>query len=190
MPYDELINPLAINLTAVNTFILICSSVTMVLALAAIQEGNKPKVPGVPAGHRPDRSRLPGVQIYEYYKLMVGQHYPPGISATGHFRPSVSLFASCFFTMTGFHGLHVTGGVILLIGHLHPIASSARTRRPITPRSSSPGSTGTSSTWSGSSSSRSFTCFERIAARTAVRVAFGPSERTPRMAETQSSLRI
>ena len=45
---------------------------------------------------------------------MVGHHYPPGISATGHFRPSVSLFASCFFTMTGFHGAHVTGGVILL----------------------------------------------------------------------------
>ena len=45
---------------------------------------------------------------------MVGHHYPPGISATAHFRPSVSLFASCFFTMTGFHGAHVTGGVILL----------------------------------------------------------------------------
>jgi cytochrome c oxidase subunit 3 len=45
---------------------------------------------------------------------MVGHHYPPGISATSHFRPTVSLFASCFFTMTGFHGAHVTGGVILL----------------------------------------------------------------------------
>ena len=33
LPYDELTNPLAINLTAANTFILICSSVTMVLAL-------------------------------------------------------------------------------------------------------------------------------------------------------------
>ena len=45
---------------------------------------------------------------------MVFHHYPIGISASGHFRPSVSLFASCFFTMTGFHGAHVTGGVILL----------------------------------------------------------------------------
>jgi heme/copper-type cytochrome/quinol oxidase subunit 3 len=45
---------------------------------------------------------------------MIGHHMPPGISATGHFRPSVSLFASCFFTMTGFHGAHVTGGVIML----------------------------------------------------------------------------
>ena len=46
---------------------------------------------------------------------MKGHVYPPGISATTHFRPSVSLFASCFFTMTGFHGAHVTGGVILLL---------------------------------------------------------------------------
>ena len=62
------------------------------------------------------------MQVYEYYQLMFGHHYPPGISATGHFRPSVSLFASCFFTMTGFHGAHVAGGVVmltcLLIGQL------------------------------------------------------------------------
>jgi heme/copper-type cytochrome/quinol oxidase subunit 3 len=45
---------------------------------------------------------------------MEGHHYPPGISATGHFRPSVSLFASCFFTMTGFHGAHVFGGVVMM----------------------------------------------------------------------------
>ncbi len=41
LPYDELTNPLAINLTALNTFILICSSVTMVLALSAIQRGKR-----------------------------------------------------------------------------------------------------------------------------------------------------
>ena len=40
-PYDELTNPLSINLTAFNTFILICSSVTMVLALSAIQQGKR-----------------------------------------------------------------------------------------------------------------------------------------------------
>src|SRR5690348_10432583 len=33
LPYDDATNPLSIDLTAVNTFILICSSVTMVLAL-------------------------------------------------------------------------------------------------------------------------------------------------------------
>jgi len=114
LPYDELINPLAINLTAANTFILICSSVTMVLALAAFQDGKKGKGSGFLLATVLIGSTFLSVQIYEYYQLMVGHHYPPGISATAHFRPSVSLFASCFFTMTGFHGAHVTGGVILL----------------------------------------------------------------------------
>ena len=51
LPYDELTNPLAINLTAGNTFILICSSVTMVLALSAIQRGKRGQgdvLPGAP----------------------------------------------------------------------------------------------------------------------------------------------
>jgi heme/copper-type cytochrome/quinol oxidase subunit 3 len=114
VPYDELTNPLAINLTAANTFVLICSSVTMVLALSAIQQGNKRKCSLFLLATVLIGSTFLSVQVYEYYQLMFGHQYPPGISATGHFRPSVSLFASCFFTMTGFHGAHVTGGVILL----------------------------------------------------------------------------
>jgi cytochrome c oxidase subunit 3 len=114
LPYDELTNPLAINLTALNTFVLICSSVTMVLALSAFQEDKKRKGSGYLLATVLIGSVFLSVQVYEYYQLMVGHHFPPGISATGHFRPSVSLFASCFFTMTGFHGAHVTGGVILL----------------------------------------------------------------------------
>jgi cytochrome c oxidase subunit III len=113
-PYDELTNPLSIDLTAANTFILICSSVTMVLALAAIQQGKKAKCSAYLLATVLIGSLFLSIQVYEYYQLMVGHHYPPGISATGHFRPNVSLFASCFFTMTGFHGLHVTGGVVTL----------------------------------------------------------------------------
>jgi heme/copper-type cytochrome/quinol oxidase subunit 3 len=45
---------------------------------------------------------------------MRGHYYPVGISASHHFTPNVSLFASCFFTMTGFHGAHVFGGVVML----------------------------------------------------------------------------
>jgi cytochrome c oxidase subunit III len=113
-PYNELTNPLSIDLTAANTFILICSSVTMVLALAALQRGDKARCSLFLLATVLIGSTFLGVQIYEYYQLMEGHHYPPGISATGHFRPSVSLFASCFFTMTGFHGAHVFGGVVML----------------------------------------------------------------------------
>jgi heme/copper-type cytochrome/quinol oxidase subunit 3 len=114
VPYDEYINPLAINLTAFNTFVLICSSVTMVLALSAIQRGQRAKCSFFLAATVLIGSFFLSIQVYEYAQLMLFHHYPVGISATGHFRPSSSLFASCFFTMTGFHGAHVTGGVILL----------------------------------------------------------------------------
>jgi heme/copper-type cytochrome/quinol oxidase subunit 3 len=114
-PYDELTNPLSINLTAFNTFVLICSSLTMVLSLSAMQQGNRKRSLAFLGATIVIGSFFLSIQIFEYYELMVGRHYPPGISATGHFRPSVSLFASCFFTMTGFHGMHVTGGVIALI---------------------------------------------------------------------------
>lgn len=111
-PYDALVNPLSIDLTAFNTFILICSSVTMVLSLSAIQRGDKLKfnlwlLATVCIG-----SVFLSIQVYEYYQLMFGHHYPLGISPDGHFRPSRSVFASCFFTMTGFHGAHVAGGII------------------------------------------------------------------------------
>jgi cytochrome c oxidase subunit III len=114
IPYDEYINPLAINLTAANTFVLICSSVTMVLALAAIQQGRRTKCNVFLFATVIIGSIFLSVQVYEYRQLMFVHHYPIGISANGHFVPSCSLFASCFFTMTGFHGAHVTGGVILL----------------------------------------------------------------------------
>ena len=114
VPYDHYINPLAINLTAFNTFVLICSSVTMVLALSAIQHGNRTKCNVYLTATVIIGSIFLGIQVYEYAQLMFLHHYPIGISASGHFRPSSSLFSSCFFTMTGFHGAHVTGGVILL----------------------------------------------------------------------------
>lgn len=114
MPYDELTNPLSIDLTALNTFVLICSSVTMVLALASIQRGDRRKLSLFLLATLLIGGTFLSIQVFEYYQLMFGHHYPAGISATGHFRPSVSLFASCFFTMTGFHGAHVTGGVIAI----------------------------------------------------------------------------
>jgi heme/copper-type cytochrome/quinol oxidase subunit 3 len=113
-PYDHATNPLSIDLTAVNTFILICSSVTMVLALSAIQNGNKARLTFFLLCTVLIGSTFLSVQVYEYYMLMRGEIHPIGISASGHFTPHVSLFASCFFTMTGFHGAHVFGGVVML----------------------------------------------------------------------------
>ncbi len=115
IPYDHETNPLDINLTAANTFILICSSVTMVLGLGAIQRGDKKKLIIYIAMTAVIGSCFLSVQVYEYYQLMFGHFHPIGISASHHFTPDVSLFASCFFTMTGFHGAHVAGGVVMMI---------------------------------------------------------------------------
>lgn len=114
LPYDRLTNPLSIDLTAVNTFILICSSVTMVLALAAIQRNERGRSFGFLLATVVLGSIFLSIQVIEYSKLFRLEHYPVGISATGHWTPSASLFASCFYVMTGFHGAHVAGGVILL----------------------------------------------------------------------------
>jgi cytochrome c oxidase subunit 3 len=113
-PYHPYTNPLSIDLTAVNTFILICSSVTMVLALSAVQRGDQAKLKLFLLATVLIGSTFLGVQVYEYYQLAQGHHMPIGISASGHFRPASSLFSSCFYVMTGFHGAHVAGGVILL----------------------------------------------------------------------------
>ena len=96
--------PLNIPVTAVNTFLLICSSVTMVKAFAAVQDGQMKQlrlwlIATVLIG-----ATFVGVQVYEYRELI------------GHgFVPSRDLFASTFYTMTGFHGFHVTMGVVCLI---------------------------------------------------------------------------
>jgi len=113
-PYDATTNPLSIDLTAVNTFILICSSVTMVLGLSALQRGRKRKGAWYVTATALIGSVFLGVQVYEYTQLMFVHRYPIGVSASGHFTPDVSLFASCFFTMTGFHGAHVAAGVLAL----------------------------------------------------------------------------
>ena len=114
IPYDHATNPLSVDLTAFNTFILICSSVTMVLGLSAIQSNQKRKGALYITATALLGSFFLGVQIYEYAQLMVYHHYPIGVSSTGHFTPDVSLFASCFFTMTGFHGAHVAIGVLVM----------------------------------------------------------------------------
>jgi heme/copper-type cytochrome/quinol oxidase subunit 3 len=95
---------LGIQLTALMTFLLICSSVTMVEALAAIRHGNQ-------AGLRKFLllTILSGVfflslQAYEWNKLIV--HEGQSIAKDN--------FGATFFILTGFHGCHVFSGVVYL----------------------------------------------------------------------------
>ena len=63
---------------------------------------------------------------------------------------STNLFGATFYTLTGFHGTHVTLGVIWLIVDADPGAAGASCRRRRRSTSRSRRCTGTSSTWSGS----------------------------------------
>lgn len=100
---------LGIHFTAGLTFLLICSSVSMVLAHAAMKEG---------ARHKAARflllTALGGMlflsgQYHEYFGI-----WHPGLSERGlHFGSSA--YASTFYVTTGFHGAHVFSGVVLLL---------------------------------------------------------------------------
>jgi cytochrome c oxidase subunit III len=96
--------PLNIPVTAVNTFLLICSSVTMVKAFAAAQDGIQKALRGWLLATVLIGATFVGVQVYEYRHLI-----------EKGFVPSEGLFGSTFYTMTGFHGFHVTMGVICMI---------------------------------------------------------------------------
>ena len=100
---------LGINFTAVLTFLLICSSVTMVLAHAAAVEGN-----------RKETLKYLGLTILGGVLFLVGQYHEYWGLIAGHGLLNEGLvfgashYATTFYCITGFHGLHVTSGVIYL----------------------------------------------------------------------------
>jgi heme/copper-type cytochrome/quinol oxidase subunit 3 len=104
---------LGINLTAFMTFLLICSSVTMVKGLSAVRSHDQ-------AGFRKfiGLTILGGViflalQAYEWTHLI---HEGLGFTSWSmHGKTGAALFGTTFFIITGFHGMHVTGGVIYLL---------------------------------------------------------------------------
>jgi heme/copper-type cytochrome/quinol oxidase subunit 3 len=94
---------LNIPVTAVNTFILICSSVTMVKAYAAAADGHQQALRWWLVATVLIGATFVGVQAFEYTQLV---HH--------EFLPSTGLYGSTFYTMTGFHGFHVSMGVLCM----------------------------------------------------------------------------
>lgn len=94
---------LAVGITAFNTFVLICSSATVVAGLFAIQKDDQAGLKkwwglSILLG-----AAFVGVQVYEYIHLIAHD-----------MTPNQDLFWSTFYLMTGLHGLHVVVGVIWL----------------------------------------------------------------------------
>jgi cytochrome c oxidase subunit III len=97
---------LGINLTAFMTFLLIVSSVWMVLSLSAIQKGEMARFKKFLGLTILGGLVFLGCQAYEWTHLIT-EVLPHHNLAFG-----TDLFATTFFVLTGFHGMHVTGGVI------------------------------------------------------------------------------
>ncbi|MGI9043724.1 MAG: cytochrome c oxidase subunit 3 [Gemmatimonadaceae bacterium] len=124
-PHEEWTSPdgrhfepiLDIPITSASTFVLLMSSLAMVLALSAVQNKNLPK-------------RTRGERILGSSKLWLWMTALLGATFLGFqayeftsfvhegLTLSTNLFGSSFFTLTGFHGAHVTAGVIWLVSLL------------------------------------------------------------------------
>ena len=102
--------------TSVSSFVLLMSSLTMVLALAAIQRDDHHRARTWLLTTALLGSVFVGGQVYEFTKF-----YSEGL------KLQTNLFGSSFFVLTGFHGAHVTIGVLML---LSLFGLSARGRLP------------------------------------------------------------
>ena len=95
---------LGIQLTALMTLLLICSSVTMVEALAAIRHGDQVGLRKFLLLTILGGAIFLSLQAYEWNKLIV--HEGQSIAKDN--------FGATFFILTGFHGCHVFSGVVYL----------------------------------------------------------------------------
>ena len=93
-----------IPFTSATSFILLMSSLTMVLALAAIQRNDIRRFKLWLLATAVFGSIFIGGQIYEFTEF-----YREGVQL------SSSLQSSTFFVLTGLHGAHVTVGIIWLM---------------------------------------------------------------------------
>jgi heme/copper-type cytochrome/quinol oxidase subunit 3 len=101
-PYPE--DVYDIPYTSVSSFVLLMSSLTMVLALNAIQRGD----------HRRLRAWLLATALLGI-TFVGGQVFEFTVFIREGLTLSRNLFGSSFFVLTGFHGAHVTVGILMLL---------------------------------------------------------------------------
>jgi cytochrome c oxidase subunit 1 len=95
---------LELALTSTTTFILLTSSLFMVLALSAAERGREGAALGWLLGTAVLGSIFLLGQVYEFDKF-----YTEGLTL------QTNLFGQTFYTLVGFHGAHVTVGVLWLL---------------------------------------------------------------------------
>lgn len=93
-----------IPFTSVSAFVLLMSSLTMVLSLGSLQKGNVRNSRIWLAATAILGTTFLGGQFFEFTEF-----YHEGLTL------QTNIFGSTFFTLTGFHGLHVGLGVLWLL---------------------------------------------------------------------------
>ncbi|MEO9224290.1 MAG: cytochrome c oxidase subunit 3 [Acidimicrobiales bacterium] len=93
-----------IPFTSVSSFVLLMSSLTMVLAVSAAHEGDESRLRLWLFTTAALGSCFIAGQVFEFTSF-----YNRGLGYT------TNIFASAFYTLTGFHGVHVTIGIIMLL---------------------------------------------------------------------------
>ena len=93
-----------IPFTSVSSFVLLMSSLTMALAVASINRGDLPRCRAWLTTTAVLGATFIGGQVYEFTSF-----YREGLGYT------TNIFGSAFYTLTGFHGVHVSVGIIMLM---------------------------------------------------------------------------
>jgi len=96
-----------IPFTSVSSFVLLMSSLTMALAVAAITRGDIHRNRAWLATTAMLGAVFIGGQVYEFTTF-----YREGLGYT------TNIFGSAFYTLTGFHGVHVSVGIVMLMSLL------------------------------------------------------------------------
>jgi cytochrome c oxidase subunit III len=101
--------PVPLILIAIMTFILISSSGTMAMAVNYGYRRDRKKTVALMLATAAFGASFVGMQAFEWTKLI-----REGVRPWGN-PWGAEQFGSCFFMITGFHGTHVTIGVIFLL---------------------------------------------------------------------------
>ncbi len=118
--FSEASKHLSVPLALLNTLVLLTSSMTMVMAFAAVEEENPQKL-----------------RTFLFLTILLGLGFL-GIKAVEYSReisqgltPGSGLFWSFYYGMTGLHALHVLGGVLANLVLVLTVAAGEANRRRV-----------------------------------------------------------
>ena len=110
---------LSVPLATVNTLVLISSSVSMVMAWASLKLKDVSKY-----------KMYMGITLLCSLIFLIIKYFEYTAKFSHHIYPSSSTFMAIYFTLTGLHGIHIIGGMIVMIYFWLPIGNKMWETQP------------------------------------------------------------